>query len=563
MFISRLIGVYFVIVALLAGGAETRAAIDDLDFGRYHALVIGNNDYRTLPDLETAVNDAQATAELLREKYGFQVTLLVNATRDDIVRSVNKLRAELTEQDNLLVYYAGHGTLDRATGTGYWLPVDADEDDDLNWIANDSLTRRLKGMSARHVMVVADSCYSGTLVRAAQAVPATGREREAWLRRLAERRSRTAIVSGGLEPVVDGGADGHSVFAGAFLRTLQENDDILDGNSLFRQVSRQVVVNADQTPQYSDIRRADHEGGAFLFVPKTNPPAPAEAAPPAAAQPDADLAVELAFWASIKDSRNPADFAAYLETYPRGRFAQLAATRRAGLDAASAADDTAWQAAAGVGTATAYESYLQRYPNGRHAIEAQALADKVRRESERRLAAHAAEDAFWNQVKNSRSPADYRAYLDAYPQGRYAALARARASQPPPADARSTSADEDPKVALLAPRSAVVDLSRYDGRWKASFTCKVLTTLGNSVPVFFDLELIARNGAVSLRIGRDGEFTATPERLVEGKVVEDGTIDLRFNEHNENFSVTASLATDAARIEGRMNKCRFDFKRRD
>ncbi len=49
--------------------------------GRYHALVIGNSDYAHLPKLETAVSDAIATAGLLRSKYGFDVTLLLNATQ--------------------------------------------------------------------------------------------------------------------------------------------------------------------------------------------------------------------------------------------------------------------------------------------------------------------------------------------------------------------------------------------------------------------------------------------------------------------------------------------------
>ena len=55
------------------------------DLGRYHALVIGNNDYEHLPKLQTAVSDATARAELLRVKYGFKVKLLLNATRDQIL----------------------------------------------------------------------------------------------------------------------------------------------------------------------------------------------------------------------------------------------------------------------------------------------------------------------------------------------------------------------------------------------------------------------------------------------------------------------------------------------
>ena len=81
------------------------------------------------------------------------------------------------------------------------------------------------------------------------------------------RRARTALVSGGLEPVVDdSGGNGHSVFAGAFINALKENRDVMEGQTLFDAIKRPVVLNADQTPQYSDIRRAGHDGGDFLFV---------------------------------------------------------------------------------------------------------------------------------------------------------------------------------------------------------------------------------------------------------------------------------------------------------
>ena len=129
------------------------------------------------------------------------------------------------------------------------------------------MTRSTRGINAKHVMVIADSCYSGALVRSAPARLETNAERVAELRRLASKRSRTALVSGGLEPVYDGGGDGHSVFTRTLLTTLRESDEVIDGHALFSAVRRPVVVNAQQTPQYSDIRFAGHEGGDFLFVP--------------------------------------------------------------------------------------------------------------------------------------------------------------------------------------------------------------------------------------------------------------------------------------------------------
>ncbi len=327
--VRALIAGLIVLVVTGAARAET------IDYGSYHALVIGNNAYQNLPELETAINDAEAVAELLERRYGFAVRLMRNASRADILRALNDFRAELTEADNLLIYYAGHGYLDRATQTGFWQPVDAEMYDDLNWIANEDLTRRINAMTANHVMVIADSCYSGTLVRAAETELPTGGERDAWLRRMVEKRSRTAMVSGGLEPVSDAGTDEHSVFAHAFLTALEENAIALDGQSLFRIISRPVIVNAEQTPQYSDIRRAGHEGGEFIFVPIIIQPEVVVA--PAAAPPPPDQAAEMAFWQAIAESERASDYEAFLSAYPEGTFAPLARSRMAALQEAEAA----------------------------------------------------------------------------------------------------------------------------------------------------------------------------------------------------------------------------------
>jgi uncharacterized caspase-like protein len=230
--------------------------------------VIGNNAYTDLSPLKTAVNDATAVAELLQTMYGFTITLLTNTTRDEIITALDQLRATLTEQDNLLIYYAGHGMLDTNEERGYWLPVNAKQDSRIQWISNTTITDALKAMAAKHILVVADSCYSGTLVRGIDVVrPPSGGERDTYLARIAQKRSRTVLTSGGLEPVSDsGGGKEHSVFAKAFLTALQENRDVLDGQQLFNLVRRPVILNASQTPEYTDIRYAGHEGGDFLFV---------------------------------------------------------------------------------------------------------------------------------------------------------------------------------------------------------------------------------------------------------------------------------------------------------
>lgn len=248
-----------------AGGAEKPALPAGISFGDYHALVIGINKYAHLPNLVTAEDDAKSMAGLLSEQYGFNVTLLLNPTRAEIIDALDDLRATLKFKDNLLIYYAGHGWLDEQADQGFWLPADAKPDRRSAWVSNDIITGTLKAVEAKHVMIVADSCYSGRLVRGAKISVGD----PDYLKKISRKKARVVITSGGLEPVADSGGEGHSPFTSALLKALSRNDGVLDGNSLFNEIRRPVMVNADQTPQFSDIRKAGHDGGDFLFV-RTN-----------------------------------------------------------------------------------------------------------------------------------------------------------------------------------------------------------------------------------------------------------------------------------------------------
>jgi len=247
-----------------------------VDFGRYHALVIGNSRYRHLPELATASRDARAVSRVLESRYGFEVTTLIDADRYQILSAFDELRRTLDEQDNLVVYYAGHGALDEVEDLGYWMPVDAEEVIPTQWISNVAITEMLNAIAARHVMVVADSCYSGVLGTSSLAAADEGLSRDAraaWQRAMVSRRSRTALTSGGLAPVLDEGGGEHSVFARAFLDILRENDDVLEGRRLFEEVAARVTFAARergfrQEPQYAPIRYGRHEVGDFFLVPQ-------------------------------------------------------------------------------------------------------------------------------------------------------------------------------------------------------------------------------------------------------------------------------------------------------
>jgi len=245
-----------------------------MSFGTYHALVIGNNDYKQLRKLKTAVADAREVARVLEKDYGFRVKLLINATRYDILAALNELREKLTEKDNLLIYYAGHGELDERNQRGHWLPVDAEPNSTANWISNIAITDVLNATNVQQLLVVADSCYSGTLTRSSLGRLEGGvsdAERLKLLSSMAQRRSRMVLTSGGVEPVIDSAGGSHSAFAQAFLETLRANVGVMPGQELFSNLQLKVAAIADrvqmrQVPEYAPIKYAGHESGDFVFV---------------------------------------------------------------------------------------------------------------------------------------------------------------------------------------------------------------------------------------------------------------------------------------------------------
>lgn len=259
--------------AAKASEAPTPAAA--LLKGRRLALVVANQAYQHWPRLDTPVADAQSVSEALRKRFGFDVTLLQNATRQQLLAALNRLRMQAGPEDQVVVYYAGHGQMDQVTARGYWIPVDGDDKDIAQWVSVIDVTDQLAAMQARHVMVIADSCYSGTLTRSLipqvdQALSAA--QRQGPLSHLARQRVRVAMTSGGLEPVVDGGSVDHSLFARSLLDMLDQVNAPVSAQELFQGVQARFAhlarrLSIVQQPQYAPIGFAGHEAGDFVLAP--------------------------------------------------------------------------------------------------------------------------------------------------------------------------------------------------------------------------------------------------------------------------------------------------------
>jgi hypothetical protein len=243
--------------------------------GAYRALIIGNQDYADpsgyWKSLQTPLEDARAMQRVLRDLYGFQdVQLLVNATRRDMLLALHDLGKRVQGDDNVLIYYAGHGFLEPDSERGYWVPVDAQGTDHTTFLRNSTIRDELSIVSgrARHTLLISDSCFSGTLLRGGSRGMPRDIGSERYYRQVAAKKSVQILSAGGIEYVDDDyAASGHSPFTYFLLNTLSNNQqDVLVTSELAADVTRAVANNVDQVPQSGVLQGAGDELGEFIFL---------------------------------------------------------------------------------------------------------------------------------------------------------------------------------------------------------------------------------------------------------------------------------------------------------
>lgn len=230
---------------------------------KYYGLIIGNEDYddSNFPNLDNPIKDAKSLYTTLIENYTFEaenITFIENATRAQIIQSLDYLAEVITEDDNLLIFYAGHGDYNAESNNGFWIPTDADRDVKTNWFRNSTLADYLKEIHSKHTLLITDACFAGSIF-AMRSV--SGNPNKAF-EKLYELSSRKAMTSGQLTEVPD-----RSSFARYLIERLQENEDTyLSSEQLFSSFRIAVINNSSAIPRYGEIRNVGDEGGDFIFL---------------------------------------------------------------------------------------------------------------------------------------------------------------------------------------------------------------------------------------------------------------------------------------------------------
>ena len=367
---------------------------DDRQGGKNYLFIIAINDYRNYPKLYNAVEDAKAIEQVLEERYVFDELLTLHdaeASRDNILEYLELLENKLTAKDNLFIFYSGHGYAQKKIG--YIIPQDAPANTKRGFIPNSTLLNHLQTIEAHHILLVLDSCFSGSLL--------VGKDIQ--IQSVADRvdkiPSRYAISAGNIELVSDGIAGNHSPFANAVINFLKNNQlDRVPVSHLFLEVRKLTTYNAKQTPLGGPLFGMNNQGGEFVFRLR-----------------EVD---ELAMWAEFSKPTMVPQIQAYIAQNPNGPH------NESGL----------WKIALILQKEWAYDDYLKMYPNGKYAAEALKGLEGIE-----------VENTLWQKTEARNTLAAYRTYLQQYPNGEYAWNAKAQIavfreeSVPPPMSLGSSS----------------------------------------------------------------------------------------------------------------------------
>ena len=393
-----LFSIRFIAVVVLIAAMSLPAAA-----ARKVALVVGIDAYENVPPLQKAVNDARAIGATL-DRLGFSVILAEDTSRRELNRAILDFSSALEPGDTALFFFAGHGV--HIDGRNFLLPGDIPQGRPgeegfvaAEAIAADNVLDSIRARGVKISLLILDACRDNPFAR--EGSRSLGGTR--GLARMAAPEGSFIMYSAGvgqtaLDRLGDGDRDPNSVFTRSLIPLLSKPG--LPITQIARRVRQDVqelagTISHDQRPAYYDDITAD-----FMFVaraPEANTTPAATSAPaPAtdAGRSTDDKAIELAFWNSIRDSDNPLAFQSYLDKYPLGDFAALARLRIGELE----------QAAVPAEPVPAPTPKPDRSPDQDLEVEL----------------------AYWNSISTSEDPSILQSYLDRYPGGRFASIARLR-----------------------------------------------------------------------------------------------------------------------------------------
>jgi len=354
-------------------GLEQDPKNSNLPKGNNYLLTIGIDQYAHCQPLHNAVKDAKDVAKILLEKYDFLSDHHVGledptATKDQIIDTFRSLKKRIQPQDNLIIYYSGHGDLDRDFDESYWITIECRKGKIGDYLPLDQVIKFVKAIKTHHTLLIIDACFAGASL-------VTRRSNTAALEKDA---SRYVIASGRKEFADDGKPGENSPFAKALIDKLRKNEESLLATDLGQYVMKQTIKASNQTqrPIHNPLRLPEDQGGQFVFHPKT--------------------ANEDDVWENARDKATVIALRKYLKHFPKGKFVELAD----------------WQIALLRNRVSSYDDYLVKHPHGIYVYEAEAKMVELEEEQE------------WGKAKQKDTISGYRSFIRRFKKSGFVADAQ-------------------------------------------------------------------------------------------------------------------------------------------
>ncbi len=230
--------------------------------GKQYLLIIAIDKYKYWNSLKNPVKDAKEIKDILINKYYIdEVIELYNeeATKENILKKFISLKDKLKIDDSLLIYYAGHGHLDEATNTGFWIPVDGGLDvyKQENWLPNIQVRGFISNLESTHICLISDSCFSGDILNTSRSIsPEINSE---YFKKAFILTSRQVLTSGASETVPD-----DSEFSRQLKMALKKNKNpYLDPLILYNEIRLGVTKTI---PMFGHLKETGHQEGASFLL---------------------------------------------------------------------------------------------------------------------------------------------------------------------------------------------------------------------------------------------------------------------------------------------------------
>jgi Caspase domain len=354
-------------------GLDSVYSLDnELPNGKNFLLAIAINKYQYCTPLYNAVKDVEAFIQLMTGKYQIDPTNIIyikdtEATKQQIERSFDRLIDLISPQDNLIVYFSGHGRHHDRRG-GFWIPVEGGNSDNdwPDYISNDAIKSYLSKIKSFHTFLIADSCFSGSIFIDKSKEKFTGDRRDTV-------PSRWGLTAGKNEIVSDGELNQHSPFAKALLDVLSHADQPPGVMRICDLVLEKVAANANQTPMGSPLLVPGHQGGQLVLYFRED---------------------EDSVW--LKLSPTIDGCFTYLRRFPKGKYYEMAEKTISKYEA-----EKEWEVVKKIALKSELIKFEQKHPDAEPVVSGEL----------NRLLLSLEEEELWYKAQHSNTLTEYRDYL--------------------------------------------------------------------------------------------------------------------------------------------------------